>query len=241
MADQFSRTAILLGENGVAALSRSRIAVFGVGGVGAFAIEALARAGVGHIDIVDNDIVAVTNLNRQLVALHSTIGMKKTAVMKSRILDINPDCSVTVFDLFFSIETLGIFDFSKYDYVIDAIDTVTSKLLLAQECQRNGTRIISSMGTGGKLDPELLRCGDIFETSGCPLARVMRRECRKRGIKKLEVVFSPEEPSPPRFETDEVTSKKTVCGTVSFVPSAAGLILAGRVIRYLSTGGKNDE
>ena len=224
MNEQFSRTALLLGEESVAQLAKARVAVFGVGGVGSFAAEALARAGVGAIDLIDNDTVSPSNLNRQLIALHSTIGQAKVNVMRERILDINPACKTEAHCCFFDETTLHQFDFSAYDYVIDAIDTVRSKLLLIKACDAAGTRIISCMGAGNKLDPTRFETADIFETSVCPLARVMRQELRKMGIAKLRVVYSKEEP---------VTAARPP-GSISFVPSAAGLVLAGEVIRAIA-------
>ena len=224
MNEQFSRTALLLGEEGTARLAAARVAVFGVGGVGSFAAEALARAGVGAIDLIDNDTVSLSNLNRQLVALHSTIGQPKVNVMRERISDINPACKAEAHCCFFDETTIDQFDFTAYDYVIDAIDTVRSKLLLIKACNEVGTRIISCMGAGNKLDPTRFEAADIYETSVCPLARVMRQELRKMGVAKLRVVYSREEP---------VTSARPP-GSISFVPSAAGLILAGEVIRAIA-------
>jgi len=222
--EQFSRTALLLGKESVAQLAAARVAVFGVGGVGSFAAEALARAGVGAIDLIDNDTVSLSNLNRQLVALHSTIGQAKVEVMRARIGDINPACKAETHCCFFDETTAHQFDFAAYDYVIDAIDTVRSKLLLIKACGEAGTRIISCMGAGNKLDPTRFEAADIYETAVCPLARVMRQELRKMGIAKLRVVYSKEEPA--------TTARPP--GSVSFVPSAAGLVLAGEVILTLA-------
>lgn len=233
MSDQFLRTRMLLGDEAIEKLKNSHVILFGVGGVGSFAAEALARAGVGKIDLVDNDDVSLTNLNRQLVALHSTLGQKKVDVMKQRILDINPSALVTTHDVFVSTQTIDGFDFPQYDYVLDAIDTVSAKLMLADLCYKAGTPIISSMGTGNKVDPTKLKVGDIFETSGDPLARIMRHELRKLGIPMLRVVFSLEEPRKPLMETDEKTSKRSVPASTSFVPPVAGMILAGEVIKGL--------
>lgn len=233
MADQYLRTRMLLGDEAIEKLKNSHVILFGVGGVGSFAAEALARAGIGKLDLVDNDSVGLTNLNRQLVALHSTIGLKKVDVMKARILDINPSCGVTAHDVFVNAETVGVFDFAQYDYVLDAIDTVSAKLMLADLCYKAGTPIISSTGTGNKLDPTQFRVGDIFKTSGDPLARVLRRELRRMGVPKLKVVYSLEEPRQPLMETDEKTSKRSVPASISFVPPTAGMILAGECIKDL--------
>jgi tRNA A37 threonylcarbamoyladenosine dehydratase len=233
MTDQFSRTRRLLGEEAMSRLHASHVLLFGLGGVGSFAAEALARAGIGSIEIVDNDVVAVTNINRQLVALHSTVGRKKTDVMKERILDINPSAEVAATDVFLSMETVGLFDFSKFSYVVDAIDTVTAKLLLADLCHKAGTPLISSMGTGNKLDPTKLKVCDVFDTEGDPLARVMRRELRKLGVPALKVVCSSEEPRTPLPETEEAVSKRNPPASCSFVPPVAGMILAGEVVKDL--------
>ncbi len=219
-----SRTERLLGTSGVKALSKAHVIVFGIGGVGGFTVEALARAGVGTITVVDNDTVCNSNRNRQIIATVKTMGKLKTDVMRDRILEINPDCRVICKPLFFSSDTFNEFNWDEYDYIADAIDCVTSKILLAKTAEDRGIPIISSMGTGNKLDPTLFRVSDISKTSGCPLARVMRTELRKRGIKKLQVVWSPEEPV--------VRGTKTP-GSVSFVPSVAGLIMAGEVVRRL--------
>ncbi len=233
MSDQFLRTRMLLGNEAIEKLQNSRVILLGVGGVGSFAAEALARAGIGRIELVDNDVVSVTNLNRQLVALHSTIGRKKVDVMKERILDINPLAIVTTHDVFVTAATIHVFDFPQYDYVLDAIDTVSSKLMLADLCQKAGTPIISSMGTGNKIDPTQLRISDIFKTSGDPIARIMRHELRKLGIPRLKVVYSLEEPRKPLMDTDEVTSKRSVPASTSFVPPVAGMIMAGECIKDL--------
>ena len=191
---QFSRTAFLLGEEGVEKLKKSRVAIFGIGGVGGYVAEALARSGVGALDLIDKDVVSVSNINRQIIALHSTVGRKKTEVMAERIKDINPEIQVTVHDVFYLPETASEFDFSKYDYVVDAIDTVSGKLALVEQAYQAKTPIISSMGAGNKLDPTAFEVADISKTSVCPLARVMRRELKKRGIEHLKVVYSKEEP-----------------------------------------------
>ena len=231
MIHQFSRTELLLGEEALERLKNARVAVFGVGGVGGYAVEALARSGVGALDLIDNDTVALSNLNRQIIALHSTIGQHKVDVAKARVHDINPDCEVRVYKTFYLPETAEEFNFSVYDYVIDAIDTVKGKLGLAQQAQDAGTPIISSMGAGNKLDPTAFEVADIYKTSVCPLARVMRCECRKRGIKKLKVVYSKEVPVRPKTVSEETGVRRDIPGSLAFVPSVAGLILAGEVIK----------
>lgn len=232
MEERYMRTAMLVGEDGVDKLKASSVLLFGVGGVGSFAAEALARAGVGHIGLCDNDTVSVSNINRQLVALQSTVGRLKVDVMRERIADINPDAKVTVYPCFYSAETAGGFRFEDYDYIIDAIDTVTSKLLIIKTAKEKNIPVISCMGTGNKLDPTALTVTDIKKTSGCPLARVMRRELKNLGINSLKVVFSTEQPIKPIFQPEN-EDKRSVPGSVSFVPSAAGLIAAGEVIKDL--------
>ena len=226
------RTAMLIGEDGIDKLKNSSVLLFGVGGVGSFAAEALARVGVGHIGICDNDTVSVSNINRQLVALTGTVGKLKVDVMRERIADINHDIKVTVYPCFYSVETAGDFCFEDYDYIIDAIDTVTSKLLIIKTAKEKNIPVISCMGTGNKLDPTALTVTDIKKTSGCPLARVMRRELKNLGINSLKVVFSTEQPIKPLFQPEN-EDKRSVPGSVSFVPSAAGLIAAGEVIKEL--------
>ena len=221
---QFSRTENLIGAEALQKLKNCHIAVFGVGGVGGYVVEALARAGVGEIDLIDSDRVDITNLNRQIIALHSTVGKLKVEVMRDRILDINPTAKVNIFPILFLPENSSKFDFSKYDYVIDAIDNVTAKIELAVKCQQSGTPLISSMGTGNKLDPTKFEVTDIYKTSVCPLAKVMRYELKKRGIKKLKVLYSKEEPI--KNSVDPRTPM-----SISFVPSAAGFIIAGEVIK----------
>ena len=234
MEEQFSRTELLLGTEGVLRLKNARVAVFGVGGVGGFAVEALARAGIGTLDLIDKDDISVSNINRQIVATHSTVGKLKTDVAKDRILDINPNAVVNTFHTFYLPETADMFDFTQYDYIIDAIDTVTGKIQLIMEADKTGTPIISSMGAGNKLDASAFRVADIYKTNVCPLAKVMRRELKKRGIKKLKVVYSEEQPLKINAETQDI--RKAVPGSVSFVPSVAGLILAGEVIKDISSG-----
>ena len=229
MSHQFSRTELLLGD--IQKLKNCRVAVFGIGGVGGHAVEALVRCGVGEIDIIDNDTVSLTNLNRQIFALHSTLGKPKVEVAKERLIDINPDVKINTHNLFFTPDTE--FDFSQFDYVIDAIDTVTSKIALVELCQKAGVPIISSMGTGNKLDPTKFEVTDIYKTSVCPLARVMRYELKKRGVKRLKVVYSKEEPIKPSESDEDKGVRRSIPGSVSFVPSTAGLILAGEVIKDL--------
>lgn len=229
MSEQFSRTEMLIGKESLATLRNSRVAVFGAGGVGGYTIEALARAGVGAIDIIDNDTVSISNLNRQIIALHSTVGMLKTEAAEKRIKDINPECKVTVFNTFVLPENIDELDFSVYDYVVDAIDTVSGKIAIIEKAKRESIPVISSMGTGNKLDPTKFQIADISKTSVCPLARVMRYEMKKRGIKKLKVLFSTEEPIKPDSEKDE--RGKVPPGSISFVPSVAGLIIGGEVIK----------
>ena len=231
MDERFSRSNLLLGEEGAERISRAHVAVFGIGGVGGHAAEALARAGIGKIDLIDADTVSVSNLNRQIVALESTVGRAKAEVMRERILDINPACEVTSYELFYSEDNADALDLSEYDYVIDAIDTVKSKLLLIERANSKGTRIISSMGAGNKLDPTAFEVADIYKTSVCPLARVMRTELRRRKIPSLKVVYSKEEPI--RAVADESDTRHAP-GSISFVPSVAGLILAGEVIKDIA-------
>ena len=236
MADtnQFSRSEILLGSDALLKLKNSRVAVFGVGGVGGYVVEALARCGVGILDLIDNDTVALSNINRQIIALHSTIGQYKVDVAKARVLDINPDINVTVHKCFFCPETADGFDFRKYDYVVDAIDSVTGKIELCVKAFKQGTPIICSMGAGNKLDPTAFEVADISKTSVCPLARVMRRELRQRGINHVKTVYSKEPPVPAVNPPKEKTAAgRSVPGSVSFVPSAVGLIIAGEVIKDL--------
>ena len=226
---QFSRTELLLGEKSVENLAKKRIAVFGAGGVGGFVCEGLVRAGVGSLDIIDKDTVALSNINRQLIALHSTVGMNKVDVLEKRLKDINPNLVLRKYKCFFLPETSDSFDFREYDYVVDAIDTVTGKIELVLKAKEAGVPVISAMGAGNKLDPTAFQVADIYKTSVCPLARVMRRELKKRGIEKLKVVYSKEEPVKPAFAEGE----ETVPGSVSFVPSVMGLIIAGEIVKEL--------
>lgn len=234
--EQLSRTALLLGDDAVERLSQARVAVFGVGGVGGFATEALARSGIGALDLIDGDVVSLSNLNRQIIALHSTVGKAKTEVMAQRIRDIDPDIRLTLHTCFFTPENAGDFDFTQYDYIIDAVDMVTAKIQLAVQAQAAGVPIISSMGAGNKLDPSAFEVSDLYKTSVCPLARVMRRELKARGIRKMKVVYSKEEP---RKVDGPTENGRHIPGSIAFVPSAAGLVLAGEVIRELAgLGGK---
>ena len=227
----FSRTASLLGDKAMEKLKNARVAVFGIGGVGGYAVEALARSGVGALDLIDKDKVSVSNINRQIIALHSTVGKYKTEVAKARIADINPDCTVRTHNTFFLPDTADEFDFSAYDYVIDAIDTVSGKIALIQKANAQGVPIISAMGAGNKLDPTAFEVADISKTSVCPLARIMRKELKKRGIEQVKVVYSKELPQE-NGNFDEQT-QKPVPASIAFVPSVAGLILAGEVIKDL--------
>ena len=233
MEDMFSRTRMLLGDAAMDRLKAARVAVFGIGGVGGHAVEALARSGVGALDFVDSDRVALSNLNRQIIATRDTLGMLKVEAAKARVLSINPDCAVETWPVFFLPETADRFDFTQYDYAIDAIDTVAGKLRLIEAAKAAGVPVISSMGAGNKLDPTAFRVADISETSVCPLARVMRRELKKRGIDHVKVVYSTE-PALSPAPTDEPTGRRATPGSVAFVPSVAGLILAGEVIKDIA-------
>lgn len=232
MSDQFSRTEILIGKEPLEKLKRSKVIIFGIGGVGGYVAEALARAGITNIDLVDKDTVSETNINRQIIALHSTVGQYKSEVMKKRIEDINPNAVINAYNCFYLPETRDEFDFSKYDYVIDAVDTVTAKIDIIVRCSEMGIPVISSMGAGNKLEASMFMVDDIYKTSMCPLAKVMRKELKQRGVKKLKVVYSKEQPRRP-FESDEEIpqGKKGVPGSMSFVPSVAGLIIAGEVVK----------
>lgn len=255
MLNQFSRTQLLLGGEAMKKLSESRVAVFGVGGVGGYACEALVRSGVGHFDLIDDDKVCLTNLNRQIIATRRTVGKYKTDVMKERMLEINPDVDVTIHKCFFLPENADEFPFSEYDYVIDAVDTVTAKLELVMKCSELNVPIISSMGAGNKLDASAFRVADIYKTKMCPLAKVMRRELKKRGVKKLKVVYSEEKPTRPIEDMSvscrtncicppgaahKCTERRDIPGSVAFVPSVAGLIIAGEVVKDL-TGVRSAE
>lgn len=233
--EQFSRTALLVGAEGVDKLKNARVAVFGIGGVGGYVVEALARSGVGTLDLIDNDKVCLSNLNRQIIATHSTLGEYKVEAAKKRVLDINPAAVVNTYKTFFLPETAQEFNFFAYDYVVDAIDTVTGKIQLVMEAKRTDTPIISSMGAGNKMDPSAFRVADLSQTKVCPLAKVMRRELKKRGVEHLKVVYSEETPMMP-WEIAEQPSEpasKRIPGSNAFVPPVAGLIIAGEVVREL--------
>ena len=240
MTEQLSRTAKLIGKENIERLASARVAVFGVGGVGGFTVEALARSGIGHIELIDHDTVALSNLNRQIIATRDTIGRDKVEVMKERILSINPDAEVVVHKCFFLPENKDEFDFSKFTYVVDAVDTVTAKIAIIEEAKKAGVPVISSMGTGNKLDPTKFEVADISKTSVCPLAKVMRRELKKRNIKHLKVVYSKEEPivpiETPEQSLNEERVRRATPGSVAFVPSVAGLILAGEVVKDIAKG-----
>lgn len=233
MTEAFSRIEMLLGEAAIEKLQKSRVAVFGVGGVGGFAAEALVRSGVGAIDIFDNDTVSVSNLNRQIIALHSTVGQPKVEVMRARLLDINPQVQVTARQMFYVPENADEVDLSVYDYVIDAVDTVAAKIELAVRAEKAGIMCISAMGAGNKLDPTKIEITDIYKTSACPLARVMRRELKARGVKRLKVAYSTEPALTPLFQP-EGEVRRAVPGSTAFVPSVMGLIIAGQVIRDIA-------
>lgn len=249
MLNEFSRTELLLGEEALRKLKDAKVAVFGIGGVGGYAVEALARSGVGHFVLIDDDKVCLTNINRQIIATRKTVGKYKVEVMKERILEINPNADVVTYQCFYLPETQEKFNFSEYSYIVDAIDTVTAKIALAQQAKKAGVPIISCMGAGNKLDPTQFEVADIYETSVCPLAKVMRRELKKRGIDSLKVVYSKEKPLIP-IEGDQVsckngcicppdtkrkcTERRAIPGSVSFVPSVAGLIIAGEVIKDIT-------
>ena len=248
MLNQFSRTQLVFGEEAMQRLAGARVAVFGIGGVGGYTVEALARSGVGQLDLIDDDKVCVTNVNRQLLATLKTVGQYKVDVAKERIAEINPKCVVKAFKTFYMPDTENEFDFSQYNYIVDAIDTVKGKLALAEHAQKAGTPIISSMGAGNKVNAAAFEVADIYETSVCPLARVMRYECRRRGIKKLKVVYSKEKPIRPKEDmsvscrrhcvcppgTRKCTVRRDIPGSTAFVPSVAGLIIAGEVIKDLT-------
>ncbi len=233
MQEMYSRTAMLLGEEAMKVLQEARVAVFGIGGVGGYVVEALVRAGIGAIDLIDKDVVCESNLNRQIIATRSVIGCAKTEVMAQRIRDINPRCDVKCHECFFLPETSHQFDFSQYDYVVDAIDTVTGKIQLVMQAKEAGVPIISCMGTGNKLNPTQLEVTDIYKTSVCPLAKVMRRELKARGVERLKVVYSKEEPLKPVVFGENTQERRATPGSVSFVPSVAGLIIASEVIKDL--------
>ena len=248
MLTQFSRTELLLGKEAMNRLEGARVAVFGIGGVGGYVCEALARSGVGKLDLIDNDKVCMSNLNRQIIATRKTVGQYKTEVMKDRILDINPEAEVNIHNCFFLPDNADEFPFEEYDYVVDAVDTVTAKIALVMKCKELDIPIISSMGAGNKLDASAFRVTDIYKTKVCPLAKVMRRELKKRGVKKLKVVYSEEMPIKPKDDManncrtncicppgaqHKCTEKRAIPGSTAFVPSVAGLIIAGEVVKDL--------
>ncbi len=245
MADRFARTELLVGSEALEKLAGKKVAVFGVGGVGGFVCEALCRSGVGKFLLVDDDTVNVTNINRQIIALESTIGRPKTEVMRERMLDINPEASVEIRNCFFLPENADTFDFSEYDYVVDAVDTVTAKLAIIMKAKECGVPVISAMGAGNKLDPTGFKVADIYDSTGCPLARIMRKELKKRGVESLKVVYSDEKPLEPlkiekvdetdntAEETVEVHKKRSIPGSIAFVPSVCGLIIASEVVKDL--------
>jgi tRNA A37 threonylcarbamoyladenosine dehydratase len=243
MINQFSRLELMLGTDAIKKLNNSKVAVFGIGGVGGYTVEALARSGIGSLVLVDNDEISQTNLNRQIIALHSTLGQSKVDVAKARILDINPECRVEKHEIFFCEETVQSLDFSSFDYVVDAIDSVKSKLLLAKVCTEKNIPLISSMGTGNKLNPAMLEISDISKTSYDPLAKVMRRELKKLGINHLTVVYSKEQPVKISEENvnalieEEGVSKRTVPASNAFVPPTAGLLIASKVIKDIAQKG----
>ena len=230
MLDQFSRTELLFGKEAMDKLKGSRVAVFGIGGVGGYAVEALARSGVGTLDLIDDDKICITNLNRQIFATRSTVGKYKVDVAEARVHDICPNIKVNTYKCFYMPDTADDFDFSEYDYIIDAIDTVTGKLEIIKRAKALNVPVISSMGAGNKIDPTKFQVADIYKTSVCPLARVMRYELKKRRVKHLKCVFSTEEPITPR-QSEEVSGKRQTPGSCAFVPSVAGLIIAGEVIK----------
>lgn len=239
MLNQFSRTELILGSEAMKKLFAARVAVFGIGGVGGYAVEALVRSGVGAIELIDSDKISLTNLNRQIYATRKTVGQYKTDAAEERIREINPDCSVVSHKIFYTPEIASEFDFKKYDYVIDAIDTVSGKISVIEESVRAGVPVISSMGAGNKTNPAAFEVADIYETSVCPLARVMRYELKRRGIKKLKVVYSKEKPIMPDASLEALcreseSAKKSVPGSTAFVPPTVGLIIAGEVIKDLT-------
>lgn len=236
MEERFIRTQALIGSEGLTRLNNANVVLFGVGGVGSYAAEALIRSGVGSLTLIDGDIVAKSNINRQLIALDSTVGLPKAQVMAARAKDINPSCRITALNCFYDESNKDIIDFAKFDYVIDAIDTISSKLLIIELASRAGTSVISCMGAGNKLNAVGFEVADIYKTSVCPLARVMRRELKKRGIAKLKVVYSKEEPLTPRFDNaaDIDQRRRSTPGSIAFVPGTAGLILAGEVIKDIA-------
>ena len=256
MLNQFSRTQLLYGQEAMKHMASCRVAVFGIGGVGGYVVEALARSGIGKLDLIDDDKVCLTNINRQILATRKTVGKYKVDVAEDRIKEIYPDCSVRTYKTFYLPETEDQFDFSEYDYVVDAIDTVTGKLAIVENAKRAGIPVISSMGAGNKVNPSAFEVADIYETSICPLAKVMRRECRKRGIESLKVVYSKEPPIRPLEDMSiscrqhcicppgtvrKCTERRDIPGSTAFVPSVVGLIIAGEVINDLCKGYREKE
>lgn len=240
MVTQFLRTELLLGKEAIEKLSAARVAIFGIGGVGGYTCEALVRSGVGAFDLIDDDKVSLTNLNRQIIATQTTIGRDKVEVMRERMLDINPNAEVRIYKRFFLPENADTFPFAEYDYIVDAVDTVTAKIALVMKAKEKGIPIISSMGAGNKRNADMFRVSDIYQTNVCPLAKVMRRELKKRGVEKLKVVYSEEKPIKPcvdsPFDADanqEQSQKRAIPGSIAFVPSVAGLIMAGEVVKDL--------
>ena len=236
MIDQFSRSEMIYGKEGMERIRNAHVAVFGVGGVGGHAAEALVRMGIGTLDIIDNDVISSTNMNRQIIALHSTIGQYKVHAAEKRFLDINPDLRLRAYNVFYVPETADQFDFREYDYVIDAIDSVTGKIELVMQAKKYGTPIICSMGAGNKIHADMLEVEDIYKTSVCPLARVMRTELRKRGVKRLKVVYSKEKPIRPAESGEDKGARRALPGSTAFVPAVAGLIIAGEVINDIANG-----
>lgn len=234
MEERFERTAMLLGEASVEKLKNAHVAIFGVGGVGGYVLEGLARSGVGKFTLIDNDTVSLSNINRQIIATETTVGRLKVDVAQERVLSINPAAEVCAKNMFFLPENAGEIDFSRFDFVVDAVDTVSAKIEIVMRCQAVNVPVISSMGTGNKLDPTAFEVTDIYKTSVCPLARVMRSELKKRGVKRLKVVYSREEPiKPENCRAEAANGRRSVPASVSFVPSVAGLIIAGEVIKHL--------
>ena len=235
MKEQFQRTEVLLGDKGMQQLEKAKVAIFGIGSVGGYVVEALARSGIGAFHLIDSDVVAISNLNRQIIATHKTIGKYKVDVMKERILEIHPDADVNVYKCFYLPETAAQFDFNQYDYVVDAVDTVRAKISTIMEAKAAGVPVISSMGAGNKMNPAMFEVEDIYKTSVCPLAKVMRYELRKRGVDHLKVVYSKELPVKPKTEIkEEGVQKRSIPGSNAFAPSVAGLIIASEVVKDLS-------
>ena len=234
MLNQFSRTELLYGTEAMEKLAASRVAVFGIGGVGGYTVEALARRGIGTMELIDSDKVSITNINRQIIATTKTVGKYKVDVAEERVHEINPECIVKTYKTFFLPDNQDEFDFRGYDYVVDAIDTVAGKLAIIEKAKREGVPVISSMGAGNKVNASMFEVSDLYNTSICPLAKVMRRECRKRGIDSLKVVYSREEPITPKGRVEEVSMKRSIPGSTAFVPSVVGLIIAGEVINDLT-------